>query len=139
MSITQIEAQTALAQLSRAGFIGTAQRAAIQAGFKGEEQQFFFDQIGALFAAIQAMPKTYDQDGLGRQSVAHLHYFIGAADWYITEKDVLANQHQAFGLADLGHGAELGYISLIEITRAGAEIDLFWTPKTLAEIDGVTA
>lgn len=131
---TEHEAHAALSQLSRAGFIGKAQRAAVNAGFHGEECQYFFDLIGKIHADICAMPKTYDQDGMGNNAVAHLHYFVGGCDWYITEKDMEAEQLQAFGLANLGYGAELGYIWLGEITAAGAELDFHWTPKTLAEI-----
>ena len=82
------------------------------------------------------MPKTYEQDGLGEEAVVHLHYFTGSADWWITEKDSDPDgegQVQAFGLADLFQdGGELGYISLVEILAAGAELDLHWTPKPLA-------
>mgnify|MGYP006188513883 CR=1 FL=1 len=131
---TETEARAALAQLRRAGFIGNAQGSAVQAAFRSEEKQYFFDKICELHQAIQDMPKTYDQDGLGRKAVVHLHYFYRGANWYITEKDVLKNQHQAFGLADLGYGGEMGYISLIEITGLGVELDFHWTPKTLAEV-----
>jgi hypothetical protein len=45
-------------------------------------------------------------------------------------------QLQAFGLADLGEGfPELGYISIVELVQAGVELDLYLTPKTLAEIE----
>ena len=38
-------------------------------------------------------------------------------------------------LADLGMDcAELGYISIEELTEYGAELDLHWTPKTLREV-----
>jgi hypothetical protein len=131
---TETEARAALAQLRRAGFIGQPQGSVIQTLFRGEERQYFFDKICELHQAIQAMPKTYDQDGLGSKAVVHLHYFYRHADWYITEKDVLQNQSQAFGLADLGYGGEMGYISLIEITGLGAELDFHWTPKTLAAV-----
>lgn len=43
-------------------------------------------------------------------------------------------QIQAFGSANLGRGAELGYISIAEITECGAELDLHWTPCTLASL-----
>lgn len=43
-------------------------------------------------------------------------------------------QLQAFGLADLGYGGELGYISIVELLECGAELDLHWTPQTLAEV-----
>ena len=47
---------------------------------------------------------------------------------------------KAFGLADpFGDGGELGYISIMELRRAGVELDLYWTPKTLAEIRATRA
>ena len=102
---------------------------------RGEEGEYFVGLILGTWAHIQAMPKTYEQDGKGDQAVAHLHYFAPSADWYITEKDKEVTQHQAFGLADLyGDGGELGYISIVELIRNGVELDLHWTPKTLAEV-----
>jgi hypothetical protein len=79
------------------------------------------------------MPKTYEQDGLGQQAIAHLHYFTAGGDWYITERDTHPDQHQAFGAANLGYGAELGYISLPELLAAGAELDLHFTPRPLTQ------
>ena len=43
-------------------------------------------------------------------------------------------QIQAFGLANLGYGAELGYICIKELIEHGIELDLYWTPKTLGEV-----
>lgn len=83
---------------------------------------------------IDTMPRTYGQDGKGDQAIAYLHYFRGSGDWYITELDLEPEQHQAFGLVDLGFGPELGYISIIELVECNVELDLYWTPKTLAEI-----
>jgi hypothetical protein len=34
----------------------------------------------------------------------------------------------------LGYGGELGYISLVEILKCGAELDLYWQPRKLFEI-----
>ena len=90
-----------------------------------------------LSAVIGGMPKTYDQDGMGDAAVAHLHYFRGAADWYITEKDMEGKgTEQAFGLADLGYGGELGYISIDELISAGVELDFHFAPKTVGQIKG---
>jgi hypothetical protein len=50
-------------------------------------------------------------------------YFTGGCDWWIVEKDSdpdHAGQAQAFGIADLGMGAELGYISIPELLENGA-------------------
>ena len=104
---------------------------------RGEEGQFFRDKVKELADQIASMPATYGQDGKGDQAVAHLHYFSSGADWYITEKDMDGGVDQAFGLADLGDGGELGYISIRELAAVrGVSLDLHWTPKTLAEIRG---
>jgi hypothetical protein len=88
------------------------------------------------------MPKSYETDGQGDKAIAHLHYFAGGSDFYITEKDkgdgrdeVPGQQHQAFGLSDVfGDGGELGYVSIAELIQHKVELDLYWTPRTLAEI-----
>ena len=119
-------------------FVGPSQRQALYAAMQGEEGVFFRDKVKHLIAQLQTMPTTYQQDGLGEQAIVYLHYFTGGADWYITEQDMDTDgegQHQAFGLADLyGDGGELGYISLVELLETGAELDLYWTPKTLQAI-----
>lgn len=116
------------------GFVGQAQLAAIAEGCYGEERQWFIDRLVALAGEIEAMPQTYQTDGQGDEAVAHLHYFSAGADWYITERDIEAEQLQAFGLADFGHGPELGYICITELIRCGVELDLHWTPRQLSEI-----
>lgn len=107
----------------------------MRAGLRGEEAQFFVDKFCEIGTRIYNMPKTYDQEGCGDGAVAYLHYFKGGCDWYITEKDAAADgQHQAFGWADLGHGGELGYISIVELIANGVELDLYFSPATLGEI-----
>jgi hypothetical protein len=116
-------------------FMPTAELDTIIDNIRSEEGEYFHDLIVEWAAKIRTMPKTYEQDGKGEEAVAHLHYFSGSGDWYITEKDQEAAQHQAFGLADFYHdGGELGYISIVELIRAGIELDVHWTPKTLREI-----
>lgn len=125
-------------------FIGPAQREAIEQAAHTEEGQFFQDKMDELREVIRAMPSTYETDAQGMNAVAHLHYFIKGADWYITEKDRgdpadvhCGIQRQAYGLADLfGDGGELGYISIQEVIDNGGELDLHWIPKTLREITG---
>lgn len=128
------ETRAALARLVKAGFIGRGQRDALLFACSGEEREYFYGLIGRWAAAIATMPATYATRWKSDTAVVHLHYFIGGCDWFITERDREAEQLQAFGLADLGYGGELGYIGLGEITAAGAELDLYWTPKTLAEV-----
>lgn len=109
----------------------------------GEEGQFFLDKMKEYGERIESMPKTYEQDGKGDEAIAYLHYFIGGCDWYITEKDKGSpddekpgQQSQAFGMVRLhpGNEWELGYISIEEVTSYGAELDLHFTPCTLAEL-----
>lgn len=116
------------------GFIGSVQMSAMADVCRSEEKQFMFDKLAALVDTISIMPQTYQTDGQGSAAVVFLHYFVKNCDFYITEKDMEAEQLQAFGLADLGYGGELGYISLKEILAAGAELDLCFEPATLGEI-----
>ena len=118
-------------------FVPRAELRCIIAGFFGEEGQFFRDKINEFKARIEAMPVTYAQDGLGDQATVYLHYFKDGADWWIMEKDSDPDgegQIQAFGYADLGYGAELGYISIEELVTDGIELDLYFTPATVAEL-----
>jgi hypothetical protein len=116
-------------------FIGARQRHAVICGMAGEEKQFFVDKMAELAALVAAMPKTYEQESVS-DPIVTLHYFAGSSDWYITEKDIDTDgqgQIQAFGLADLfGDGGELGYISIDEITKCGAELDFHFKPCPLS-------
>ncbi len=121
-------------------FMGNAQRRAVIAGMRGEESAYFHTTIGDLASRVAAMPKTYEQDGVA-DPIVSLHYFTGNADWYITEKDIDhdgAGQVQAYGYADLGFGGEMGYISIGEIVRHGAELDFHFTPRPLSAVRGAS-
>ena len=122
-------------------FIGHEQASVIRAGMRGEEGQYYKDKIKEIDAILDRMPKTGETDGQGDNAIAYLHYFKGSADAWITELDKGAPddepeqyQSQAFGLADLGYGPELGYVSIPELLKAGMEIDLHWTPRAIKEI-----
>lgn len=129
-------------------FLSNAQKKAIVSLLNGEEKDFFWEKMSELCRLVETMPKSYETDGQGWKAVAFLHYFKGGMDFYITERDmgdekdgenglIPGAQYQAFGLADHGHGAELGYISIQELIENGVELDLYWTPKTLDEIRGI--
>ncbi|MBW2560014.1 MAG: DUF2958 domain-containing protein [Deltaproteobacteria bacterium] len=124
------------------GFIGGAQLRCMVDGCRGEEGDYFKGKLSEMADTVATMPDTYGQESLGNLAVVHLHYFVGACDWHITERDCDPDgqgQIQAFGVANLGYGAELGYISIQEILANGGELDLHWAPKTLKEVarDGV--
>jgi hypothetical protein len=136
-------AETAQAFTTLKDFLGPQQVTVLaQAARFGEEREFFREKLCGLAHLVDTMPKTYDQDGKGDNAIAYLHYFAGGqASWWITEKDAGSpddepgtGQVQAFGLADLGDGGELGYISIAEILEAGGELDLYFRPKTLGEV-----
>ncbi|MDD5056568.1 MAG: hypothetical protein PHQ60_02245 [Sideroxydans sp.] len=114
------------------GFIGHSQLAAIGKVCYSEERQFMYAKLVELANIVETMPKTYETDGQDDPDV-YLHYFLGGMNWHITERDMMPEQLQAFGRADLGYGGELGYISIVEITKAGAEIDLHWQKKPLSQ------
>lgn len=123
------------------GFLGGPQLETIRDLMKGEEREFFYDKIVEIAALVSRMPRTYETEAINSDDkIAHLHYFTGGCDWYIIEKDKGApgdvpgqHQTQAFGYARI-HEGEYGYISLPEITEAGAELDLHWEPKKMREI-----
>lgn len=123
-------------------FISPKQLSMIGSLCRGEEGEHFRSKLVELAAIVAAMPATYQGREFETGPVAHLHYFTASADFYIVEKDSGSatdapgtGQIQAYGLADIYHdGGEIGYISLPEIFAAGAEIDLYWQPKTIAEI-----
>ena len=117
-------------------FICRSQLLILQSNTKGEEGEFFNSKIKELKNLFETMPKTYEQDGKGKDAIAYLHYFKNDCDWYITERDMEQEQLQAFGLACLnGDYPEIGYISIVELLSVGAELDLYWTPKTIKEIE----
>lgn len=122
-------------------FIGRNQIICIGEGLKGEEKSFFVEQLEKLAKTIEEMPKSYETDGQKDEAKAILHYFNSSMDWYITEKDigspddiVAGVQHQAFGLANIGMGCSLGYISIKELIDNNVELDMYFTPCTIGEV-----
>ncbi len=128
---SKMEAINAMKSLRQ--FIGPQQMRCLADLCRGEEKQFFFDKLCEIQAVVSTMPKTYEQAGAGDKARIYLHYFTSGCDWHITEKDMEVEQLQAFGLSDLGYGPELGYISIVELLANGAELDLYYRPRTIAE------
>jgi hypothetical protein len=111
-------------------FVSPAQLNVWASGIRTEERKFFFEKMEEFVERFNTMHKTYEQDGKGDDAIVHLHYFRGGMDWYITERDMEDEQHQAFGLCCIDI-AEMGYVSIEELKSIGAELDMYWTPKKL--------
>lgn len=134
--------------LNNSGFfqpwMSRGQRAVLAQALRGEEGKHFVNVLTELKARIEAMPKTYETDGVdGDEKVAYLHYFMGGVDAWIVEKDrgdgsADETQYQAFGKITLfgggGREAEWGYINIEELIANGVELDLYWTPKPMKEV-----
>lgn len=107
----------------------------------------FQDVIKNINRIVTELPATRGQED-SSDPIIYLHYFVGGQDWYITEKDMSANDQslgaeghiQAFGYADLGYGAEMGYINIEELKGHGSvELDFHFEPKKWSEVKGVPA
>lgn len=132
------------AALSNSGllnfFMPKSERFALLETLDGEEGEYMADIVNGMVERINNMPKTGETDGQGDEAIVHLHYFGGAVDAWVTEKDMGdgtddQRQHQAFGLVSLGYEPELGYVSIQELIENGIELDLYWTPKPLKECE----
>jgi hypothetical protein len=105
-----------------------------------EEHAYFRELVAKWAKRIAETPGPYGQDGKGDAATVHLHYFFAASDWYITEKDMDGHndaQNQAFGFAILNGdtlNAEMGYISIRELTYCGADLDLYFEPTSLRDV-----
>lgn len=99
---------------------------------------YVLEQVTKVVRVISTMPRTYATQE-EEDPVVYLHYFLGACDWWITELDIDGGVDQAFGMACLGDpfSAGLGYISITEIVTHRAEMDLYWVPKPLSEIQAL--
>jgi len=111
------------------GFMSARQLDFILEACRGEEGQFFIDKLAEMTHLIETMPKTGETENI-EEPLAYLHYFTGSFDWYISEKDKLDEQFQAFGVANMGY-PEYGYISITELIENGVELDLHFKPETL--------
>lgn len=113
-----------------------AQRMTLLRQLEGEEAEGIAEIVNRISDIVWTMPKTYETDGQGRNAIAHLHYFKGSYDAWITERDMEPEQLQAFGLASF-YGpdeAELGYVCIEEIIQVGAELDLYFDPRPISAI-----
>lgn len=137
-----VEARVILLRHAFSRIMPLSQRRALSQTMGGEEGAAIAEIVIRAAKAYDEMPVTYAQDGKGDEAIAYMHYFIGGVDCWVIEKDVSGlpapgHYDQSFGLQCLTgniENAELGYVSLIELAEAGAELDLYWEPKTLKQI-----
>lgn len=104
-----------------------------------EEHEFFRRKVAELAKRVDQIPAIYAQDGKGDEAVVYLHYFRGSANYWVTEIDrnYEPRRIEAFGLANLYGGAEdaeLGYFDIVELAQHGFELDLYFEPRTLAQL-----
>jgi hypothetical protein len=109
----------------------------IERACRSQEGEFFMQKVVDIQNLIASMAVIGEQDGKGDDAMVYLHYFYGGSDWYITEKYADGRATWAFGYAALNgmkDMAELGYISISDLTNNGVEFDLYFTPCKLGEI-----
>ena len=133
-----------------ANFINYPQRLCLLEQLHGEEGEAIADLVLQIAEAIKATPKTYDTNFIDTpDKTVHLHYFGKGVDAWIVERDKgdtpegtgLGTQLQAYGKISLQgegwDGAEWGYIDIATMIRLGVEIDLYWSPSTVREVDSL--
>jgi hypothetical protein len=115
-------------------FMPESERKALLESLGGEEGNTIAETVMDMCHTIINMPVPYDtEDQI--DPIAYLHYFRGGVDAYITERDTMGDQLQAFGKINLGYGTELGYISILELIECGVELDLYFKPVPLSQIN----
>ena len=116
-------------------FINLVQLRILDENSTGEEKPYFKNKIDEIYNIVNTMPKVYEQDGKGDDTIVYLHYFAKGMDWFITEKDKEEEQLQAFGLVNMDlNYPELGYIPIQNLIRFEVELDLKWTPQSLKDV-----
>lgn len=91
---------------------------------------------------LSRLPRLYVTERVPlEEKVLHMHFFIGASDWYVAEYD--PQDRLFFGYTILNNdlaNAEWGYTSYDELRAIrvrGVEVDrdLHWEPQTLRKIE----
>jgi hypothetical protein len=129
-----LQGAQALNELQKRQLLPREEFLTLAENLKGEEGLAIAETIKKVWQTFETMPKTYETEAKP-DPIAHLHYFIGSWDWYITEKDAEPEQLQAFCFvkSEFCPEGEFGYTCLPEITQAGAELDLYFTPAPVSK------
>lgn len=126
----------ALVQIAH--YMSPAQVAAVRHCLREDssEATFFADKMQELVKLIESTPGDHEN----QDQKAHLHYFMGGYDAYVMEIDrdggppAPGDEVIAYGWCRFAHMpdcAEFGYLSITEITQAGAELDFHFTPQPI--------
>lgn len=102
----------------------------------GEEGPYFQAKAREMAGVILGMPKTHETAN-NPDPMVYLHYFYGASDWYVFERDMYEEQLQVYSYACLNGWydcAEVGLVSIEELRGQGVELDLHWKPRPLSEV-----
>lgn len=93
----------------------------------------YASRLEALGDTLLKLPKIYSQDKLAYDAIVYAHYFVGATDFFVTERD----GNDMFGYAILNGDydmAEFGYLSLSELKSIpGLNLDFYWDETTLRD------
>lgn len=90
-------------------------------------------QVIRLADIVGFMPGVGHVDASGE--IAYLHYQINDVHYYITSRDSGKLQKRAFGMIVRGERVpEVDFISIHELVRAGAKLDLAWQPIPLNQV-----
>lgn len=106
---------------------------------RSSEWAFYAERVQAIQQIIDHLPPVYaTQNKSDAEKIVGLHYFGGAVDSYLIEKDVEweeGDYDRSYGYQDIGYGGEQGYISVKEICKNNLmQLDLHFEPMTLAAL-----
>lgn len=109
-------------------FVPKKQMAVMLEELQGANGVAMASLISKLRKTIESLPPIYEGN-----KTAYLRYYADDWNWYIMERDLTDEQHQAFGLVD-GFCRELGYINIHELRNMPlVQLDLNFEPILLAE------
>ncbi len=133
--VTKAEGLKALTAIK--DYVPVEQYAVLQGLIKrSSEWAFYAERMQAIAQIIDQLPPVYaTQNNSDAEKIVGLHYFGGAVDSYLIEKDIEweeGDYDRSYGYQDVGYGGEQGYISVKEICKHPLmQLDLHFEPMTL--------
>lgn len=109
------------------------QVSAIKQALRGEESPWFQEKLSQLNKTLAEVPGiAVTEETPCDEKTVYLKFFIGGFTYYVAEID--KNGEDVFGVS-IDMMLEWGYMTIGELKRAGAEIDLHFKPCKFSEID----